>query len=101
MMSNHWPDGDKVHVANVNVPQSLLATELAGEPLASQLKLVDLIIEGGKIAAIEPPGAASQLPVFDADGGQAWPPFADLHTHLDKGQIWPRASNEEGTLDVA
>ncbi|MGM4891512.1 cytosine deaminase [Tardiphaga sp. 839_C3_N1_4] len=101
MMSNHWPDSDKVHVANVNVPQSLLATEFAGEPAASRLRLVDLIIDGGKIAAIEPPGAAPQLPAFDADGGQAWPPFADLHTHLDKGQIWPRASNREGTLDVA
>jgi cytosine deaminase len=101
MQSNHWPDGDKVHVANVNVPQSLLASEFAGAPADTGLALVDLIIDGGKIAAIVPPGAATELPLFDADGGQAWPPFADLHTHLDKGQIWPRAGNKEGTLDIA
>ncbi len=27
--------------------------------------------------------------------------FADLHTHLDKGHIWPRASNSEGTTTAA
>jgi cytosine deaminase len=101
MMSNHWPDGDKAHVANVNVPQSLLGKEFAGAPTESGLSLVDLIIDDGKIAVIAPPGAAPQLPVFDAGGGQAWPPFADLHTHLDKGQIWPRASNKEGTIEAA
>ena len=29
------------------------------------------------------------------------PGFVDLHTHLDKGQIWPRASNQAGTPDAA
>jgi cytosine deaminase len=101
MMSNHWPDGDKVHVANVNVPQSLLAKEFAGAPADGGLTLVDLMVDDGKIAAIMPAGAERQFPVFDADGGQAWPPFADLHTHMDKGQIWPRASNKEGTLEIA
>jgi cytosine deaminase len=101
MMSNHWPHGDKVHVANVNVPQSLLAKEFAGELAESGLTLVDLVVDGGKIAAVMSPGATPQLPVFDADGGQAWPPFADLHTHLDKGQIWPRARNTDGTIEMA
>jgi cytosine deaminase len=101
MMSNHWPDGDKIHVANINVPQSLLAKEFAGARADGELTLVDLIIDDGKIAAIMPAGGERQFPVFDADGGQAWPPFADLHTHLDKGQIWPRAGNKEGTLEIA
>jgi cytosine deaminase len=90
-----------VHVANVNVPQSLLAREFAGEPAEHRLVLVDLMIDAGRIAAIMPAGAETGCPVFDADGGQAWPPFADLHTHLDKGQIWPRAGNREGTLETA
>jgi len=101
MMSAQWPAGDTVHVANVNVPQSLLAKEFAGAPAPGGLTLVDLVVESGRIAAVLPPGAETRSPVFDADGGQAWPPFADLHTHLDKGQIWPRAGNAEGTIDVA
>ncbi len=27
-----------------------------------------------------------------------WPGFVDLHTHLDKGQIWPRAENPDGSF---
>lgn len=101
MLSSKWPEGDRVHVANVNVPHSMLAKEFTVKPAESEVTLVDLMIDDGKIAAILPPGAKSEFPVFDADGGQAWPPFADLHTHLDKGQIWPRASNKEGTLEIA
>jgi cytosine deaminase len=63
--------------------------------------LVDLVIGGGKISAILPPGSQPHAPVFDADGGQAWPPFADLHTHMDKGQIWARANNKDGTIETA
>ncbi len=31
-------------------------------------------------------------------GGQVWPGFVDGHTHLDKGHIWPRAANPDGTF---
>lgn len=27
-----------------------------------------------------------------------WPCFADVHTHLDKGHIWGRSSNPDGTF---
>jgi cytosine deaminase len=33
----------------------------------------------------------------DLDRGMVWPCFVDLHTHLDKGHIWPRAANPDGT----
>lgn len=59
------------------------------------------MLEEGRIGAVLPPGTATGVPVFDAVGGQAWPPFADLHTHFDKGQIWHRAPNADGTLDTA
>ena len=26
------------------------------------------------------------------------PCFTDMHTHLDKGHIWPRAANPDGTF---
>ena len=33
---------------------------------------------------------------IDLDGGMMWPLCVDLHTHLDKGQIWSRAPNSSG-----
>ena len=62
---------------------------------------MDFVVDEGKLAEILPAGTPAVAPVFDADGGQAWPPFADLHTHLDKGQIWSRASNHDGTIETA
>jgi cytosine/creatinine deaminase len=100
-MSKAWPPGDRVHLANVNVPSVLLDKRAPAYADADGQKKVDLVIDGGKLAEILPAGAQPVAPVFDADGGQAWPPFADLHTHLDKGQIWPRAGNHDGTLETA
>lgn len=34
-------------------------------------------------------------------GGQVWPLFVDVHTHLDKGHIWSRAPNADGTHATA
>ena len=36
--------------------------------------------------------------IIDQDGGEVWPGLVDLHTHLDKGHIWPRAENPDGTF---
>ncbi len=59
---------------------------------------VDLAIEDGNIAAILPPGGGEGT---DLDGGMVWPCFVDLHTHLDKGHIFPRAPNPDGTFAAA
>ena len=34
-------------------------------------------------------------------GGIALPLFVDAHTHLDKGNIWPRAANPTGVFERA
>ena len=62
---------------------------------------VDIEIRKGKIAALSPPGPLhkSSLPTLSA--GMVWPGFVDLHTHLDKGHIWPRAENPDGTFKGA
>lgn len=39
-----------------------------------------------------------QGPVIDMKGAMALPAFVDMHTHLDKGHIWPRASNPDGSF---
>lgn len=96
-----WPSGPRVHVSNVGVPQSLLATNAPGVANSEGVKRVDLVVDDGKIGAILPAGSTAVGAVFDADNGQAWPTFADLHTHLDKGHIILRAANCDGTLDTA
>lgn len=100
-VSKNWPEGDRIHVSNVNVPASLLDGRAPASADAEGLKKVDFVVDGGKLAEILPAGTPAVAQVFDADGGRAWPPFADLHTHLDKGQIWPRASNHDGTIETA
>src|SRR5262249_51853581 len=74
---------------------------------------VDIAISGGHIERIEAAARNRGVQVearnaslraaanFDLDGGQAWPCFVDMHTHLDKGHIWPRAENPDGTFDGA
>ncbi|MEL6737286.1 MAG: amidohydrolase family protein, partial [Pseudomonadota bacterium] len=37
-------------------------------------------------------------PAIDAKGGIVLPTFVDMHTHLDKGHIWGRAPNPDGTF---
>ena len=63
------------------------------------LARADIQIERGRIAAIRPAGAAPAvpgLPRVDMDGGMVMPLFVDMHTHLDKGHIWPRRRNPDG-----
>jgi cytosine deaminase len=70
---------------------------------AGQLELarLDIAIETGRIARLAPAGALPGEQVADLDGGMVWPCFADVHTHLDKGHIWPRAPNRDGCADSA
>ncbi len=45
-----------------------------------------------------PARCAAPGPSHDLDGGLVLPCFVDIHTHLDKGHIWPRTPNPDGTL---
>lgn len=56
----------------------------------------DIRITDGLIAAIAPAGTAAEG--VDLRRGMALPCFADIHTHLDKGHIWPRSPNPDGTF---
>ncbi|MEO4044676.1 cytosine deaminase [Hoeflea sp. CAU 1731] len=53
---------------------------------------VDLAIADGKI------GDGTTGPEIDMGGSIVLPAFTDMHTHLDKGHIWRRASNPDGTF---
>ena len=63
------------------------------------LAFVDLRIEHGRISAVVPGGTAPCCgPGVNLERGQVWPCPVDLHTHLDKGHIWPRQENPDGTF---
>jgi cytosine deaminase len=63
----------------------------------------DLVIEHGVIAAIEAPGSppGPGEASVSLDGGMVLPCFVDMHTHIDKGHIWPRRPNPDGSFDGA
>lgn len=79
------PDGP-VRLTNATVPACLL-----GQP--GDLFHLDLTLAGSRIVA-ETTGAAT----VDLQGGMVLPCFVDMHTHLDKGQIWGRSPNPDGTF---
>jgi len=88
--------GSRYWLLNARVPAALLLhPEGASEP--DGMNRVDIRIEDGRIAAIVPAGHGGDEGV-DLRGGQVWPGFVDAHTHLDKGHIWPRARNADGTF---
>ncbi|SEG53073.1 cytosine deaminase [Bosea lathyri] len=64
------------------------------------LALVDVAVEDGRIASILPAGmqAPADGPQFDLDGGIVLPRLVDAHVHLDKGHIWPRQRNPDGSF---
>jgi cytosine deaminase len=87
-------------LANAAAPCCLVddTTGLAG--LADDLVALDIDVAGGRIAAIGPAGGtpSDDLAVIDLKGRQVWPCFVDLHTHLDKGHIWQRSPNPDGSF---
>lgn len=90
----YWLDG-------ISLPTAI--TAFAGEepPEASRDGLVkaSLLIEAGKIAEIVV-GAAPQDGVPHLPGGRrlVLPRLIDIHTHLDKGHVFRRAPNPDGTF---
>lgn len=79
------------------VPSSLLDAPPAGAPTdREESSLVDLLIDEGRIAAIQTAGAVAGAsrggtPVVDLGGRQVWPRLIDMHVHLDKAFVIPRS----------
>lgn len=98
------PDTGRYTLLDANVPACLLDGGPVGE---GELARVDITVEDGRIAAIAAareggPSVDQDVdqgadPGVDLDGGQVWPCFVDLHTHLDKAHISPRRANPDGT----
>ena len=80
------------------------ACAVSGAALASDadgLARVDLLIDGDSIASLLPAGTPhfeADAPYLDLGGAIVLPCLVDIHTHLDKGHIWPRTPNPDGTF---
>ena len=82
-----------VTLRNARVPAAAMGNIGSGSVASVDIEIVD-----GRIAAIRPTGSAPVSgPSHDMDKGLVLPAFVDIHTHLDKGQIWPRKENPDGT----
>ncbi len=77
------PEGP-VTLANVTVPACLLGQP--GSLVRTSLSIAEGLIAEGPFAPV------------DMGGAMVLPCFVDMHTHLDKGHIWPRAANPDGTF---
>src|SRR5258708_3540077 len=91
------PSGD-FRLRHARVARALLDATPPGPVDSDGLVDIDLEIRGGRIASIAPAGAFASAGAVDLDFGMVWPGFVDLHTHLDKAHIWPRASNPDGSF---
>jgi cytosine deaminase len=73
-----------VTLQNVTIPACLLGQP--GDLIRTSLSLADGHISGPQAQSV------------DMAGAMVLPAFTDMHTHLDKGHIWARSPNPDGTF---
>jgi cytosine/creatinine deaminase len=94
-------------IRNARAPRCLLAeqsSKLSGGVDNADFAAVDLLIEDGRTTGIVDSGEAlangriKPDAIIDMDQGIVFPGFVECHTHLDKGHVWPRSPNPDGTF---
>jgi cytosine/creatinine deaminase len=95
-------------IKNARVPRCLLTAPTSreeGERSTEDFALVDIAVENGIVTALsphpEPVEGSRPGEIIDLAQGIVFPGFVECHTHLDKGHIWPRRSNPDGTFPGA
>lgn len=95
------PPVGHLHLTGARVPVCLLADGGRGlVRVVDGLADIDVSLADGRIIAVTPVGQRVPDDAARVDVGQGLilPAFADLHTHLDKGHIWPRQENPDGSF---
>lgn len=96
------PDVARYWLKNAHVPVSLIENCNFNSQTREGLCLVDLEILDGAISQIVSASSSlPEIPFLDLRKGILFPGFVDIHTHLDKGHIWERSPNLDGTFDNA
>jgi cytosine deaminase len=83
-MDFHRLPSGPVTLENVTVPACLLGRQ-------GDLVRTNISLDAGRIAGEQAIG-------IDMQGAMVLPAFVDMHTHLDKGHIWARSPNPDGTF---
>ncbi|MEO1734154.1 MAG: cytosine deaminase, partial [Pseudomonadota bacterium] len=84
------PDAQTFRLTNISVPGHLLGR-------SESLVRTSLTLAGDTIVADDPDATMQQ----DMAGAIVFPCFVDMHTHLDKAQIWARTPNPDGSFEGA
>ncbi|MEO0756632.1 MAG: cytosine deaminase [Cyanobacteria bacterium J06648_16] len=105
------PTAQHYWLLNARVPACLLEDSvpldpierLQASPQQEELVAVDMEIQNGQIQSLAAAGhtETGETPTTELKQGLVWPCLVDVHTHLDKGHIWPRQANPNGTFDGA
>jgi cytosine deaminase len=87
------PVANKFWVRQARIPSVFLRDKCDDASIDSEgSALVDLRIEGDKLAAIAPARKAQNhdIPSLDLQGLHLWSALVDMHTHIDKSQVISR-----------
>ena len=90
------PNAASYRLINARVPVCLVADAAQLVADADGLAPCSIVIDNARIATIGP-AVQDGLPRVDLDNGIVLPRLVDAHTHIDKGHIWHRAQNPDGT----
>ena len=90
------PNVTSYRLTNARVPACLVADTAQLVPDADGLAPCSIVIDNARIADIGP-AVQDGLPRVDLADGIVLPRLVDVHTHIDKGHIWHRAQNPDGT----
>lgn len=98
-MSNVAPTSNCYVLANASVPVDLLAGVTLETSGPDRLAVCDIRVAAGRIDGIGAAGSgrAAGQEVIDLKRGIVLPRLVDMHTHIDKGHIWLRSPNPDGT----
>ncbi|KRB33271.1 cytosine deaminase [Mesorhizobium sp. Root695] len=92
------PNTGSYRLANVRLHASL-TPGLGAAFDRDGFALADIAVADGKFSAIAAHGrVAVPVDAVDLGGRIVLPCFVDCHTHIDKGHIWPRKPNPDGTF---
>jgi len=91
------PASGSYQLANARVHRSL-TPGLGASFDADGFALADIAVADGKISGIAAHRQSKPADAIDLAGRIVLPCFVDCHTHIDKGHIWPRKPNPDGTF---
>jgi cytosine deaminase len=80
------PAASRLRLVNATVPGWLTGA-------AADLVRADVAIAGARLVADDGSGVT-----VDLKGAMVFPALIDMHTHLDKGHVWRRTPNPDGTF---